>query len=219
MIKYRLKCKNCENSFDSWFSSSLEFEKLKKNQFLNCHFCNSKKIIKNPMAPNILSLKQNLKNEIKIKKNKNIKIAKIHAKKSDLKINYYCTTPENFNYKEKFDVVLNMEIVEHVEDVNLFLKESSKFLKKNGIMFIATLNKTLKSYFFAILGAEYVLRWLPIGTHDWNMFVKPSELVEICKKNSLMLEEILGVKYNIISRDWELSTDNNVNYMALFKKI
>ena len=151
--------------------------------------------------------------------NKNIKIAKIHAKKSDLKINYYCTTPENFNYKEKFDVVLNMEIVEHVEDVNLFLKESSKFLKKNGIMFIATLNKTLKSYFFAILGAEYILRWLPIGTHDWNMFVKPSELVEICKKNSLMLEEILGVKYNIISRDWELSTDNNVNYMALFKKI
>ena len=151
--------------------------------------------------------------------NKNIKIAKIHAKKSDLKINYYCTTPENFNYKEKFDVVLNMEIVEHVEDVNLFLKESSKFLKKNGIMFIATLNKTLKSYFFAILGAEYILRWLPIGTHDWNMFVKPSELVEICKKNSLMLEEILGVKYNIISRDWELSTDDNVNYMALFKKI
>ena len=151
--------------------------------------------------------------------NKNIKIAKIHAKKSDLKINYYCTTPENFNYKEKFDVVLNMEIVEHVEDVNLFLKESSKFLKKNGIMFIATLNKTLKSYFFAILGAEYILRWLPIGTHDWNMFVKPSELVEICKKNSLMMEEILGVKYNIISRDWELSTDNNVNYMALFKKI
>ena len=73
MIKYRLKCKNCENSFDSWFSSSLEFEKLKKNQFLNCHFCNSKKIIKNPMAPNILSLKQNLKNEIKIKKNRNIR--------------------------------------------------------------------------------------------------------------------------------------------------
>ena len=103
--------------------------------------------------------------------------------------------------------------------VNLFLKESSKFLKKNGIMFIATLNKTLKSYFFAILGAEYVLRWLPIGTHDWNMFVKPGELVEMCKKNSLMLEEILGVKYNIISRDWELSTDDNVNYMALFKKI
>ena len=151
--------------------------------------------------------------------NKNIKIAKIHAKKSDLKINYYCTTPENFNYKEKFDVVLNMEIIEHVEDVNLFLKESSKFLKKNGIMFIATLNKTLKSYFFAILGAEYILRWLPIGTHDWNMFVKPSELVEICKKNSLKLEEILGVKYNIISRDWELSTDDNVNYIALFKKI
>ena len=140
-------------------------------------------------------------------------------KKNNLKIDYYCASPENFISKEKFDVVLNMEIVEHVEDVNLFLKESSKFLKKNGIMFIATLNKTLKSYFFAILGAEYVLRWLPIGTHDWNMFVKPGELVEMCKKNSLMLEEILGVKYNIISRDWELSTDDNVNYIALFKKI
>ena len=113
--------------------------------------------------------------------NKNIKIAKIHAKKSGLKINYYCTTPENFNYKEKFDVVLNMEIVEHVEDVNLFLKESSKFLKKNGIMFIATLNKTLKSYFFAILGAEYILRWLPIGTHDCGNMQK--ELFKI-RRNS-----------------------------------
>ena len=150
---------------------------------------------------------------------KNIKIAKTHAKRSGLNISYYCASPENFISKKKFDVILNMEIVEHVNNVDLFLKESSKFLKKNGIMFIATLNKTLKSYFFAILGAEYVLRWLPIGTHDWNMFVKPSDLVEICKKNSLMLEEILGVKYNIISRDWELSTDNNVNYMALFKKI
>ena len=73
-------------------------------------------------------------------------------KKNNLKINYYCASPENFNYKEKFDVILNMEIVEHVQDINLFLKESSKFLKKNGIMFIATLNKTLKSYIFAILG-------------------------------------------------------------------
>ena len=100
--------------------------------------------------------------------NKNIKIAKIHAKKSDLKINYYCTTPENFNYKEKFDVVLNMEIVEHVEDVNLFLKESSKFLKKNGIMFIATLNKTLKSYFFA--NFYKVIRFnkhIPIMRTNW----------------------------------------------------
>ena len=133
---------------------------------------------------------------------KNIKIAKTHARESNLKINYYCASPENFNHKEKFDVILNMEIVEHVEDINLFLKESSKFLKKNGIMFIATLNKTLKSYIFAIVGAEYVLRWLPIGTHDWNMFVKPNDLIKICKKNSLNLDEIYGVKYNVLTGDW-----------------
>jgi len=150
---------------------------------------------------------------------KNIKIAKTHARKSKLKINYYCASPENFISKEKFDVILNMEIVEHVEDVNLFLKESSKFLKTNGIMFIATLNKTLKSYVFAILGAEYILRWLPIGTHDWNMFISPDNLVQICRKNSLSLDEILGVKYNIISGDWNLSNDDNVNYMARFRKI
>ena len=150
---------------------------------------------------------------------KNIKIAKTHAKESNLKISYYCASPENFKYKGKFDVILNMEIVEHVHDINLFLKESSKFLKKNGIMFIATLNKTLKSYIFAIVGAEYVLRWLPIGTHNWNMFVKPDDLIKICKKNSLLLDEILGVKYNVLSRDWYLSRDNDVNYLARFEKI
>ena len=86
-------------------------------------------------------------------------------------------------------------------------------------MFIATLNKTLKSYIFAILGAEYVLRWLPIGTHDWNMFVKPDELVKICRENSLVLDESFGVKYNVISDKWSLSSDEDVNYMARFKKI
>ena len=150
---------------------------------------------------------------------KNIKIAKTHAKKNKLKIKYYCASPENFIFKEKFDVILNMEIVEHVEDVNLFLKESSKFLRKNGIMFIATLNKTLKSYLFAILGAEYILRWLPIGTHDWNMFIEPHKLIKICKENSLVLDEVLGVKYNIISGNWDFSSDDNVNYITRFKKI
>ena len=150
---------------------------------------------------------------------KNIKIAKTHAKKNNLNINYYCASPENFITKLKFDIVLNMEIVEHVNDINYFLKESSKFLKKNGLMFIATLNKTLKSFIFAILGAEYILRWLPIGTHDWNMFVKPDDLVEICKKNSLILNELIGVKYNVISKEWILSPNDDVNYLAKFKKI
>ena len=150
---------------------------------------------------------------------KNIKIAKTHAKKNDLNVSYYCASPENFKTKLRFDVVLNMEIVEHVNDVNFFLKKSSKFLKKNGLMFVATLNKTLKSYVFAILGAEYFLRWLPIGTHDWNMFIDPKTLNEICKKNSLALEELHGVKYNLITGEWNLSSDDSVNYIARFKKI
>ena len=95
----------------------------------------------------------------------NIKAAKIHSKKNKLKINYLCSSPEKLKIKKKFDVILNMEIVEHVEDINFFLKSCSKLLKKNGIMFVATINKTLKSYVFAIVGAEYVLRWLPIGSH------------------------------------------------------
>ena len=149
---------------------------------------------------------------------KNIKIAKTHAKKNKLKIDYFCASPENFKSDLKFDVILNMEIVEHVNDVNFFLKESSKFLKKDCLMFIATLNKTFKSYIFAILGAEYVLRWLPIGTHDWNMFLKPQELIEICKKNSLALDELIGVTYNVMTREWNISSDDSVNYIAKFKK-
>ena len=124
--------------------------------------------------------------------NKNIQVAKHHLKKSKLKIRYYNSSPENLKIKKKFDIVLNMEIVEHVEDVNFFLKESSKFLKKSGIMFVATLNKTLKSYLFAIIGAEYILKWLPIGTHNWEKFIKPDSLIEICKSNSLILKKLMG---------------------------
>ena len=86
-------------------------------------------------------------------------------------------------------------------------------------MFTATLNRSLTSYIKAIIGAEYILRWLPIGTHDWNMFINPEELERLCNKNSLSLEEIFGVKYNVISNNWHLSSDNKVNYMAKFKKI
>ncbi len=149
---------------------------------------------------------------------KNIDIAKFHAKKNGLKINYLCTTPENLKIKKKFDVVLNMEIVEHVENVNFFLKKSSELLKKNGLMFIATLNKTLKSYAFAIIGAEYVLRWLPIGTHDWDKFVKPEDLIKINKENNLKLEKLDGMKFNLLTEQWSLCSDNSVNYITKFKK-
>ncbi len=149
---------------------------------------------------------------------KNIAIAKIHAKKNNLNINYINSSPEKLKTKKKFNVILNMEIIEHVNDVDLFVKKSSELLKKNGLMFIATLNKTLKSYVFAIIGAEYVLRWLPLGTHDWNKFVKPKKLIELCKKNSLEIENLDGVKFNPILNEWKLSKDNSVNYISKFIK-
>ena len=105
---------------------------------------------------------------------KNINVAKIYSKKQNLEIKYICSSPEKLKIKKKFDVLLMLEIVEHVDDINLFVKQSSKFLKKNGLMFIATLNKTLKSYVVAIVGAEYILNWLPVGTHDWEKFIKPN---------------------------------------------
>ena len=150
---------------------------------------------------------------------KNIEVAKIHAKKSNLNIEYFCSSPEKFKTDIKFDVILNMEIIEHVEDVDFFLESCSKLLKENGIMFVATLNKTLKSYIFAIVGAEYILKWLPIGTHEWNKFVKPEELEQITKKYKLALNELKGVKFNLITNNWQLSADNSVNYIAKFTKI
>ena len=149
---------------------------------------------------------------------KNINVAKIHAKKNNLDIKYYCNSPENFEIKTKFDVILNMEIIEHVEDVNHFLKSSSNLLKKNGIMFIATLNKTLKSYLFAIVGAEYVLRWLPIGTHSWEKFIRPDYLIDISKKHNLKLDSLDGMKFNLIKDEWYLSSDKSVNYIGKFIK-
>ena len=142
---------------------------------------------------------------------KNIKIAKFHSKKQNLKINYLCTSPDNMKGKKKFDVILNMEIVEHVDNLDLFLKESSSHLKKNGIMFIATLNKTLKSYVFAIVGAEYILRWLPIGTHEWEKFRKPKELISLLKKNHLSVERVDGMKFNILTDKWNVSDDKSIN--------
>ena len=151
--------------------------------------------------------------------NKNIKIAKLHAKKNRLKINYLCSSPEKLKINKKFDVILNMEIVEHVEDVQFFLKSCSGLLKKNGLMFVATINKTLKSYMFAIVGAEYVLRWLPIGTHEWEKFVKPEDLKNILKKYNLILNNLDGMHFNIIKDEWNISKDVSVNYITKFKKI
>ena len=149
---------------------------------------------------------------------KNIEVAKFHAKKNNLKINYICSSPETLRIDKKFDVILNMEIIEHVDDIDYFIKKSSQLLKKNGLMFVATLNKTLKSYIFAIIGAEYILRWLPIGTHDWEKFVKPKDLIEISKKNNLKIEELDGLKFDLLKNKWSISNDKSINYIARFKK-
>jgi len=149
---------------------------------------------------------------------KNINIAKLHAKKNNLKINYLCSSPEKLKIKKKFDVILNMEIIEHVEDIQFFLNSCSKLLKKNGVMFVATINKTLKSYIFAIVGAEYVLRWLPIGTHEWEKFVNPKDLENILKKNNLSLNRLDGMHFNIFKDEWSVSKDLSVNYIAKFIK-
>ena len=150
---------------------------------------------------------------------KNISVAKFHAKKNNLKINYLCSSPEKLSLNKKFDVILNMEIVEHVDDLNLFIKKSSKLLKKNGLMFVATLNKTFKSYLLAIVGAEYILRWLPIGTHDWEKFVKPENLIKLGLHSNLKLKKLSGMRFNPIMDKWSLSNDKSVNYIAKFKKI
>jgi len=148
----------------------------------------------------------------------NIEVAKIHSKEMNLNIEYIQCSPENLNFKNEFDVILNMEVIEHVNDVNIFVQNCSRLIKKNGIMFVATINKNLKSYIFAILGAEYILRWLPIGTHDWDKFLAPQNLEDIAGKNDFTIDEIVGIKFNLFLKKWFKSTDVSVNYISTFLK-
>ena len=150
---------------------------------------------------------------------RNIRIAHSHLKKSNLNIKYFKTSPENFSSNTKFDVVLNMEIVEHVNDISLFLKHSSKFLnKKKGVMFVATINKTLKSYFYAIIGAEYILSILPKGTHEYEKFIKPSEFSKILRSNDLIVEDIKGISFNLLTNKFFESNNTDINYIIHCKK-
>ena len=144
---------------------------------------------------------------------KNIYIAKLHSKKNGLKINYLHTSPENLEHIEKFDIILNLEIVEHVNNVNLYIKSCHKLLKKNGLMFTATLNRSFISYIKAIIGAEYILRWLPIGTHDWNKFIKPEELEKFLSDEKFSTLDIKGLKFNPFLKKWKKSNDLSVNYI------
>ncbi len=150
----------------------------------------------------------------------NIEVAKLHAQKMGLDIDYRCTSAEELAMQDQqFDVVLNMEVVEHVADVQSFLGASCALVKPGGLMIVATLNRTLKSYALAIIGAEYILNWLPKGTHTWEKFLKPSELESHLRMGGLKLKKIQGVTYNPINDDWKLSSDIGVNYMLLAKKV
>ena len=150
--------------------------------------------------------------------NKNIEVAKLHAKEMGLNIKYIHSSPENINLRNEFDVILCMEVVEHVSNINLFIQKCSSLVKKNGIIFISTINKNLKSYAFAILGAEYILRWLPIGTHDWDKFLTPKDLENIAVNHALRLDETVGMKYNLFFKKWSISADTSVNYISTFLK-
>jgi 2-polyprenyl-6-hydroxyphenyl methylase/3-demethylubiquinone-9 3-methyltransferase len=148
---------------------------------------------------------------------KNITVAKIHAKKSDLNIDYRAVAIEELEGQEKFDVILLLEIIEHVLSPEELIKNASSLLKENGLIFIATINRNVKSFLSAIVGAEYILRWLDIGTHDFKKFLKPSEINKIATNHQLVLNELKGIKYNPFLDEFKISDNVDVNYMAVFQ--
>ena len=149
----------------------------------------------------------------------NIEAARQHAGQSGLAIDYRCTTAEALAQAgEEFDIVLAMEVVEHVADVPLFVQSCAAMVKPGGLMIAATLNRTLKSFALAIVGAEYILRWLPVGSHRWDKFVTPNELEIAMELGGLRVIADQGVIYNILADRWQLSSDIDVNYMLVAEK-
>ena len=149
---------------------------------------------------------------------KNIQVAKIHAQNNKLNINYKQNSPEQLDETYKFDIILNLEIVEHVDNVNLYIKSCYKLLKKNGLMFTATINRSFISYIKAIIGAEYILRWLPVGTHEWNKFIKPEELEKILTDQKFFTIDLKGLEFNPIFNKWKKSDNLSVNYIICSSK-
>jgi 2-polyprenyl-6-hydroxyphenyl methylase/3-demethylubiquinone-9 3-methyltransferase len=148
--------------------------------------------------------------------NRNIEVARLHAAQAGLEIDYRCTTAEALVAAgESFDVVLSMEVVEHVADPDLFLKSIGQLARPGGLVIAATLNRTAKSFALAIVGAEYVLRWLPRGTHDWRKFMRPSELARGLRGGGLRIAQTTGVSFDPIRQRWSLSDDTGVNYMMV----
>ncbi|MFN7038834.1 MAG: bifunctional 2-polyprenyl-6-hydroxyphenol methylase/3-demethylubiquinol 3-O-methyltransferase UbiG [Alphaproteobacteria bacterium] len=145
---------------------------------------------------------------------KNIKIASLHAEKMGIDINYRCISVEELAKESlKFDVILNMEVIEHVNDVNSFMEHACMLLKEKSIMFISTINKTLKAYMLAIVAAEYILNWLPKGTHEYSKFLTPATVAKLLRANNLQIENIKGLSYNLFKNEWFISEDIDVNYI------
>ena len=144
----------------------------------------------------------------------NIEVAKLHAAEGNVSVDYRATTAEDLaDAGETFDVILNMEVVEHVADIDLFVAKCGQMVRPGGIMFVATINRTLKALGLAIIGAEYVLRWLPRGTHSYDKLVTPSELAAAFRKAGLELTDETGIVYIPLADRWRLSADMDVNYM------
>jgi len=134
-------------------------------------------------------------------------------------VDYRVSTAEALaDENERFDIVLAMEVVEHVADLGLFVERCAEMVKPGGLMITATLNRTLKSFALAIVGAEYVLRWLPRGTHQWDKFVTPNELEAALERRGLRVIDETGVVYNLLSDRWQLSSDMDVNYMVVAER-
>jgi 2-polyprenyl-6-hydroxyphenyl methylase / 3-demethylubiquinone-9 3-methyltransferase len=149
----------------------------------------------------------------------NIRVAKQHASDVGVIVDYRCATAESLaDAGERFDIVLAMEVVEHVADLPLFVRRCVEMVKPSGLMVVATINRTLKSFAFAIVGAEYILGWLPRGTHRWDKFVTPNELEALLEKNHLRVSDERGVIYNLLADRWQLSTDTDVNYMVVAER-
>lgn len=149
---------------------------------------------------------------------RNIGVARTHAEQSGLKITYLpCAAEDLVETGAGFDIVLAMEVVEHVADVGAFIHGCSRLVNPGGLLFLATLNRTAKAFAFAIVGAEYVLRWLPRGTHDWRKFVKPSELAHALRKAGMSIDQMTGVGFNPLTERWSLTRDLDINYMLAAK--
>ena len=149
---------------------------------------------------------------------KSLNVAISHAKDENLSINYtHLTLEDIIKAKKKYDVVLAMEVIEHVDNIEHFILQLSNIINPNGIIIFSSINRTIKSFLLAIIGAEYILRWVPTGTHNWNKFITPEELEKMLKINNIKLIETKGVVFNPIKYCWTASNDSSVNYMIAAK--